>query len=157
MLQAESQGSGLPAWAQALAAVAVFVIGGGTIGPWLASRVRSGQLAEQKKEMAKDFATSDDLNGLRLSLEAQVTVARADAEKANAASRLAVTNAENALQTAQRIDTESKFRWESIAKEMAETARTLERVTERVQGISDQMIRFAAEADARFREKGGAR
>lgn len=128
----------IPAWLEAAAAIVVFLIGGGTIGPWLARRFRQGQHAE----MAQTFATLKELNGMGERFKV--------IEGAQVRHELRLGDVEDKVAT---LEVQQANHWERIAERMAETAKTLERVTDKVDSISTKQATLEGEMASRRRSQ----
>jgi len=95
----------LPAWVSVLATFLAFVIGGGTVGPWLASKVKTANVAEMEKALSPKFAQVHEVNGLRGAMEDRIAKCCDRAEQAISGARLAQEVAEKALDLAQETRT----------------------------------------------------
>lgn len=127
----------MPPLAQAALALLAFVIGGGTIGPWIVKRFQLGSRAELEMALEQRFATlaaherlAEDLNHV----SGKVDGVRRIAE-------IATENAEAALARAERVEERQADQWERITERLADTARVLDNVTKRVEAVALEQAR----------------
>lgn len=59
-------------WIRPLIALVAFIVGGGTVGRWLAKKVQAGHEAETTKVLQKTFASQADLNNFRAAIELEM-------------------------------------------------------------------------------------
>lgn len=117
----------LPAWAEPVIAIAVFLIGGGTIGPWLAKRFRAGQHAELEALLSQKFSTIAEMNGFRGSVLARLDEMENRQKATIRLAELAVENADNALDAAKRIEVVQNSWQERIAEDVLSPLREIAR------------------------------
>jgi hypothetical protein len=115
----------LPTWAEPVVAIAVFLIGGGTIGPWLAKRFRAGQHAELETLLSQKFATISEMNGFRGSVLARLDEMENRQKATLRLAEMAVENADNALDAAKRIETIQESWQERIAEDVLSPLREI--------------------------------
>jgi hypothetical protein len=124
---------GLPAWMEVATGLFVFLVGGGTIGPWLTKRLRAGQQAETEAVLRQKFATLDELNGIGRKLGAYETMWVQHNDRLD-----------DLQDRTLKLETISEQRWERVTEQMQEVARTLNVVMKQVRSVSDAQIRISA-------------
>lgn len=116
---------GLPPWADTVLALLAFVIGGGTIGPWVAKRFRAGQQAELETLLATKFATVAEFNGFRQALDARVSALHDRVEGILKLAEVATENADNALDAVREMKTLQESWQQRLAVEVMKPLDTL--------------------------------
>lgn len=127
----------LPPFYQATFALLAFVIGGGTIGPWLVKRFKLGGRAEMEKELESKFVTLPVFQKLASDVDkigGKITGVQRVAE-------IATENAEAALTHAEQLERRQSDQWERITERLSETARVLDRVSTRVEAVALEQAR----------------
>jgi hypothetical protein len=115
----------IPTWAEPVIAIVVFLVGGGTIGPWVAKRFRAGQQAELETLLAARFATISDINGFRASVQAKLEEMENKQTATLKLAQMAVDNADTALDAVNRMEDVQKYWQERLASEVLEPLREI--------------------------------
>lgn len=113
-------GIDLPVWLQALIPVIVFLVGAGTLGKWFAGMFRDVLRTQHTRLLKDDFASTEEFNGLRSSLEGRVKEAEDRASGAIRAAELANEVAEKALALAESTRTNQLHFQERLVNEVFE-------------------------------------
>lgn len=134
----------IPAWLEAVLAVAAATGLMGMIGPWLSRRFRAGQQAEMEEALATRFATRDDVNRLGEKVSGAISLAQ-----------VAATNADRALDVAGRIEQEHQHSQERIASEVLVPLREIvaeqKEMGKSLAAVTALLERLTAQVDREFR------
>jgi hypothetical protein len=108
----------MPVWAEVSLALLAFLGVSGTIAPFLAKRFHKGVEATQDERLKTIFTTHEELSGLRQSLEASMTACCAQANLAQEGAKLALKNADDALDGVNEVRIEQRRFNETLVQQV---------------------------------------
>lgn len=143
----------MPPWLQTVLAILAFLGVSGTLAPFLAARFRRGGQAELEEHLKRRFATKHELNNFRASIEQLVEDCSREANLAQEGVKLALGNADHALDGLVRVEAEQRHfnhrLVEEVLKPLQSMANEQKKVGENLAAQTALLQRLMNEMDRR--------